>query len=170
MNTPDWLSISLSLLVMVVGLIGVVVPILPGVPLIWLGVLVYVLLEGFGGWAGGLAFGLVSLLTLASVAVDLLMGHAMARRSGTSWLAVLASVGLGLVGLFFFPPLGAIVGAVLGMFLVEYWQRGQNVEQAWRSVSSYLAGLGWSAVAQIGFGMAIMVVWGVWVFLRGLGS
>lgn len=169
-TVPDWLSIFLTLLVMLIGLAGIVVPVLPGLPVIWLAALGYALIEGFGGAAGGLAFAVISVLGLAGVAVELLTAHYMARRSGASWQAVVASIALGIVGLVFFPPLGAPLGAALGMFSVEYLRQDRDWRAAWRAVLGYAAGVGWSVALQLGLALGMIGVWVIWVLFRGAGS
>src|SRR6185369_4906864 len=117
---------ALTFTIMVVGLAGVVIPVLPDVWLIWLAALGYGLLAGFSGWVGGIAMVLITLLTVVGVVLDLTLGHAAARRGGASWQAIAASILLGLAGLWFFPPFGSLVGALLGLFLVEYYRRGRQ--------------------------------------------
>jgi hypothetical protein len=161
----ETLLIALTLLVMLVGLVGVVVPVVPDVWLIWLAALGYGLISGFDGWIGGIAMALLTVLTIAGVAADLVLSQAGAAQGGASWQAILASLGLGLVGLFFFPPIGPLVGALLGLFAVEYFLRGRNVARAWQAVKGYAAGCGVSAVVRLGIGVGMILIWGAWVVL-----
>jgi uncharacterized protein YqgC (DUF456 family) len=155
----------LTLAIMLVGLVGVIVPLLPDVWLIWLAGLGYGLLTGWDGWLGGGIAVLMTLLTLAGVVVDLALGPVAARRSGASWPAIGASIALGLLGLFLLPPFGAVIGAVLGLFLVEYRRRGQNTDEAVRVVKDYIVGCGWSVLLRLAIGVLMIAAWGVWVWL-----
>lgn len=165
------LLIALTGVVMLVGLIGAVVPILPGPWLIWLAALGYGLAQPlfgqplFDGWIGGLAMALITVLAVISIALDWVITHGVAAKEGVSWQAIAASVGLGLLGLPFFPPIGPLVGAVLGLFLVEYFRHGKDWQKAWAALRSYAKGFGLGLVAELLLCFAMLGVWGVWVAL-----
>jgi uncharacterized protein YqgC (DUF456 family) len=150
---------------MLVGLVGVVVPVLPDVWLIWLAALGYGLLTGFDGWIGGAAMLLLTGLTVLGIALDLALGPVAARRGGASWQAIAASLGLGLLGLLFFPPIGPLLGALIGLFGVEYYRRGENAQEAWTAVKGYLTGCGWSVALRLVIGAAMIAIWLGWLFL-----
>lgn len=161
-------------LVMLVGLIGAVVPILPGAWLIWLAALGYGLarpLVGqtlFDGWLGGVAMTVLTVLAAADLVLEYVVTHSVAAREGVSFKAILASLVLGLVGLPFFPPLGPLVGAVGGLFLVEYLRHGRDWRKALAAVKSYARGVGWAIAAEVALCLAMLGVWGGWVGLSFL--
>jgi len=101
------------------GLIGIVVPALPGVVLIFAGILLYALVDGFaqvsGGWVLFFAF-----LTAAVLALDSLAGILGARQFGASRWGLLGSfVGL-IVGVVVLSPiLGIILGPLVGAVVAE---------------------------------------------------
>jgi uncharacterized protein YqgC (DUF456 family) len=165
----ELLAAGLALAVMLVGLIGTVVPVLPDVWLIWLAALGYGLVAGFDGWLGGIAMVIITGLTILGVVVDLTLGPAAARRGGASWQAIAASVALGLLGLLFFPPIGSLIGALLGLFVVEYQRRGRNLDETLATVKSYVVGCGWSVAVRLGLALLMILTWAVWVF-AGRGS
>jgi uncharacterized protein YqgC (DUF456 family) len=146
--------------------VGVVLPVLPDVWLIWLAALGYGLLQQplFDGWVGGVAMFLLTGLMILGVAADLMLSHAGAAQGGASWQAIAASIGLGLVGLFF-PPIGPLVGALLGLFLVEYVRHGKDARKAWSAVKGYAAGCGVSMIVRLGIAATMILVWGGWVAL-----
>jgi len=172
----DAILIIVTFLVMLVGVAGVVVPVLPDVWLIWLAALGYGLFQQplFNGWVGGVAMFLISVLALAGVAVDVLGGHAGAAtlggagKGGMAWTSLLASFGLGLVGFFFFPPIGPLVGALLGLFLAEFFRYQRDWRQALKMVKGYIAGVGVSAVVRLGLSIGMILVWGLWVAVTKL--
>ncbi len=103
-------------LLIAVGLAGIVLPALPGVPLMFAGML----LVAWGGNFGRLGWGVLAILgalTILSVAADLIANLLGAQRAGASRLA-LAGAAIGtVVGLFFGIPgivFGPFVGAVVG--------------------------------------------------------
>lgn len=106
----------LAAVLIVVGVIGTVVPALPGVPLVFAGMLVAAWADGFqhaGLWT---LIGL-GVLTLIAVAVDFIAGLAGAKRVGASRLALIGAAVGTLVGIFFGIPgllLGPFLGALIG--------------------------------------------------------
>ena len=130
-SLPLWIALAAMLL----GLVGAVVPGLPGVPLIFLAALVYAYLGGFeeiGGWIVAL-LGLFAVLALAADYVATSYG---ARRFGASWAGTLGGAIGGLVGTvvgLLFIGVGAFFGLILGtiggVFLGEYLRR-RNREPA----------------------------------------
>lgn len=161
----QWLLAGATLAVMLVGVVGVVVPVLPDVWLIWLAALAYGLLAGFDGWVGGVAMLLLTGLTVLGIVIDLALGPVAARRGGASWQAIGASLGLGLLGLLILPPFGLLIGAVAGLFLVEYHQRNRDTTQAWTAVRSYLVGCGWSVALRLAIAGLMIVIWAGWVLI-----
>nr|WP_040696629.1 DUF456 family protein [Nodosilinea nodulosa] len=114
---------------MVAGVVGAVVPALPGITLIVGAILIWGLVAGFVGlkWALGVAIAALIL----SFAIDYLAGVLGAQRVGaSSWGQIGAFVGmfLGLFGLLpllptGIPLLGLLLGTVLGAFVGEFLHR-----------------------------------------------
>lgn len=105
---------------LLLGLAGVVLPVLPGSLLLFAGALLV-------AWAGGFALvgwptlTVVGLLAVVIWAVDWVAAALGAKATGASrWAVIGASLGL-LVGLFFGPP-GLLLGPAVGAILLEYWQ------------------------------------------------
>ena len=101
------------------GLAGTVLPALPGLPLMFAGMLLAAWAGGFqevGGWM----LGLLAVLTVLSLAVDFAATALGAQRVGASRLALIGAVigtfaGLmfGIIGVFVGPFLGALVGELI---------------------------------------------------------
>ncbi|MDW8325943.1 MAG: DUF456 domain-containing protein [Anaerolineales bacterium] len=163
--------IALTAAVMLVGLIGAVLPVLPGPWLIWLAALGYGLAQPlfgqplFDGWIGGIAMVFITVMAIISLALDWVITHSVVAREGVSWQAIVASIGLGLLGLPFFPPLGPLAGAVLGLFLIEYFRHGRDRRKAWAALRSYGKGFGLGVVANVLLCLVMIGVWGMWVAL-----
>ncbi|HJQ98775.1 MAG TPA: DUF456 domain-containing protein, partial [Candidatus Polarisedimenticolaceae bacterium] len=100
MTSALWL---VGILLVVVGLAGLILPALPGVPLVFLGVVAIAWADAFtkiGGWT----LGVCGVLTLIAVAVDYLAGALGAKKFGaTGWGIAGAIVGI-IPGLFFGLP------------------------------------------------------------------
>lgn len=102
----------LAALLVLVGIAGTVLPALPGVPLVFAGLLVAAWADGFQHvhWAWMLV---LALLTLFSMGVDLWATALGAKRVGASRLAVVGAMVGTLAGLFF-GPLGLLLGPFAG--------------------------------------------------------
>ena len=117
------------LLVMLVGVVGAVLPALPGISLVLGAVIAWGFVAGFSSlkWALGVAV----ITTVLSVSIDYLAGVLGAQRVGaSSWGQIGAFVGmfLGLFGLLpllptGIPLLGLILGTVIGAFIGEFLHR-----------------------------------------------
>lgn len=109
----------LAAVLVAIGIAGVILPALPGVPLVFGGLLLAAWADGFQhvGWP---MLTILGVLTVLSLGVDLLATAMGAKRVGASKLAVWGAVvgtvvGLfgGLLGLIFGPFLGALAGELI---------------------------------------------------------
>lgn len=160
-----WVETTLFVLVqvfMLVGLVGLLVPIFPGIFIMWLAALVYGLVKGFGILGGGL-FAVITLLMIAGVTVDNIFMGAGARRTGASWLTISLGYVAGLAGTFFFPPLGGLIAAPLVVLLLQYRQTGEW-KKAWETIKGLAVGWGLSFVARLGIGLLMMGAWWLWAW------
>ncbi|MEO5629764.1 MAG: DUF456 domain-containing protein [Thermomonas sp.] len=105
----------------VIGLIGTVLPALPGLPLVFGGMLL-------AAWAGGFEqvgipmLVLLGLLTLVSLAVDFWATALGAKRVGASRKAIIGAV-LGTFAGLFFGPIGLLLGPFIGALAGELLHR-----------------------------------------------
>lgn len=108
---PQSIYYAIALLLVLLGIAGTVLPALPGLPLMFAGMLL-------AAWAGDFErIGLwtlliLAVLTLLSIGIDLLASAAGAKRVGASRLAVTGALVGAMVGLFF-----GIVGVFVGPFV-----------------------------------------------------
>ncbi len=161
----DWLGLSfrlLVLLVMLVGLFGLVIPIFPGIVVIWGAALVYGLVSGFGS-LGGWLFAGITVLMLIGVVVDNIAMSAGARKGGASWWSIAASIVAALAGTYFFPPLGGLVLAPVVLLTAEYLRR-RDLPQAWEATRGYLLGCGWAFVIRFALGVVMIGLWAYWAW------
>ncbi len=153
----------LAAVVMLLGLAGVVLPALPGLALIWLAALGYALLAGWGA-SGPWLFGLITLLGLAGLGSELWVTSAGAKVAGASGWSVLAGIVLGLIGLLFFSPIGAVIGLTLGILGGEYL-RLKDWRKALSAAGGTLAGCGVSYGVKLLLGMVMIGAWVAWVLI-----
>lgn len=159
--SEGWLSVLAGLL-MVLGLAGIVLPILPGTFLIWLGALVYGLFGEWGRW-GPWIFGLITLLGLAGLVTEVVMGGAGATMRGGSLWGILGGLAVGAVGLVLFSLPGAIGGLLLGTFAVEYL-RVRDMRKAADAMIGMGVGYGVSFGVKLLIALAMIGLWLLWVF------
>lgn len=143
-------------MLIVVGIIGVVVPVLPGLLLVVAGIAVWAVPRGDAlGWTVlGVA---VAIVVLGSVAKYLLPGRKL-RDSGVPGRTIALGAVLGIVGFFVIPVVGVLVGFVLGIYLAELARLGDRV-QAWPSTRGALAAVGWSILIELATGLIAAGVW-----------
>ena len=111
----------MAAVVVAVGIVGTVLPALPGSLLVFAGLVLAAWAEGFE-YVGWKAIAVLAVMTACTYGADLAAGALGAKRAGASGRAILgAALGM-LVGLFFGLPgviLGPFVGAVLGELTVQ---------------------------------------------------
>ncbi len=110
---------AIGVILILTGLVGLVLPALPGAPLMFAGIFSVAWADDFTriGWRGLVVMGLLA--ALISV-IDFAAEFVGAKKFGASWWGLLGAF-LGLVaGLFLFPPFGIIIGPVVGAVLLEY--------------------------------------------------
>jgi uncharacterized protein len=132
------IGLSLALLVMAVGLLGSVLPVLPGVPVVLGAAIAHKLYFGADGASGWLLV-VLAFLTILALGLDYLATSVGARRLGASWRGMLGAVLGGLVGLFFSIP-GILLGPFIGAFLLEL-AGGYEYRQAMRAGAGATLGL-----------------------------
>lgn len=148
--------LTLTLFIMLLGLIGIVLPIVPGTVLIFLAALVYALLEGFQavGWPTLVVLGL---LTIVATTADIWASSIGAKMGGASgWSVVVGFVG-GLVGFVLFTLPGAIIGAFLGVLLTEIARVG-DLRKALKAGGGWAVGWVLSTVFQVAIGLAMVAI------------
>ena len=120
----------LGAILVVAGLAGIILPAIPGTPLVFVGLLVAAWAEGFEkvGW---FPLTLLGILTIVSQIVELLAASMGAKRVGATWKGMAGAAAGTLVGMFFGIPgllLGPFVGAVLGEYISQRdWNRAGKV-------------------------------------------
>ena len=145
-----------AIVVMALGLIGTVIPILPGTTIILAAAVIHRVVLGAGRSVGWSALVAMLLLTLLTYAIDAAAGYLGAKRFGaTKWgligcaAGALAGIFFGLLGLFVGPVIGAIAGEVIG---------GKKIVKAGRAGwGTFLGSLG-GLIAKLFIGLIMIVI------------
>ncbi|MDN4165455.1 DUF456 domain-containing protein [Cytophagales bacterium LB-30] len=142
----DWILISIACLLSLVGLIGCIIPGIPGPPLNWLALLLLFFLSAEPLTTDFLLIWLV--VTVLVTGLDYWIPAAGTKKMGGTRYGVWGSlIGL-IIGLFFFPPIGLIFGPFLGALAGEMYA-GQNSHQAFRAALGSFLGLLVGTVAKL---------------------
>jgi hypothetical protein len=164
---PAWLSEAIfviTFIIMAVGLIGLVVPIFPGIFVIWLAALGYGVITGFTtlGWV---LFVLLTLLMITGATIDNVLMSAKAHKEGAAWYTLALGMLAGILGTIIFPPFGGLIAAPLVVWLLEYL-RQRDVGKALASLRGLAIGWGASFVVRFMLGLAMIGIWLVWAINR----
>src|SRR5437868_10054575 len=148
-----WLT---AIVLMAIGLIGTVVPVIPGTTIILGAAVIHRLALGPNGSVGWTALVALVALTLVTYAVDAAAGYVGARKFGaTKWGLIGGAAGaliglfFGLLGLFVGPVIGAIAGELIG---------GKEIMKAGRAGwGTFLSGLA-GVIAKLFIGLIMIVI------------
>jgi uncharacterized protein YqgC (DUF456 family) len=160
---PTWLQISIEVLTltfMLFGLFGLIIPVIPGLVIIWVAALGYGIASGFGtlGW---IMFAIISLLMVAGSVIDNVLMGTQARQSGASWVSIAAALVFGIAGNFVLPVIGGLIAALLALFIAE-WIRRKNWRESLKSVGGMAWGCGWAFVIRFIMGVVMIGLWMIW--------
>ncbi len=142
--------------VIAVGLVGIVVPILPGSVLVVAGVLAWAVVTG--GETAWVVFAVATVLVAAGAVVKYLVPGRRLQDAGIPASTQWVGVALGVVGFFVVPVVGLFLGFVLGVYLAELRRVGSD--RAWPSTVHSLKAVGWSILIELVF--ALLAAW-TWV-------
>lgn len=161
-GAPLWLDITVGVL-LIVAMLGVVVPLLPGTALAWAAIVVWAIVERSAvGW-------LVLLVASSAAVVGFVIKYLVPSRRlndrGVPNSTTLAGGVLGIVGFFVVPVVGAPLGFVLGVYLAE-WTRLRSHQRAWRSTRTALGAVGLAMLIEF---TAVALMAGVWMVAVLLG-
>ena len=159
----EWTTFGLVQLFMLVGLFGLLVPIFPGLVVMWLASLGWaVATRGFSAVGIALFVAITLLMIFGSVIDNLLMGFG-ARKGGAAWATTLAALVAGVAGTILFPPIGGIIAAPLVIVLLEY-VRLRDWKKAWRAFTGLTVGWGLSFAVRFVVGVLMLLLWWLWVW------
>ena len=156
----------LTLTCMLVGLIGLIFPIFPGIFIIWFASLVYAVLESLAGkmvfW-DWLFFGIITVLMITGSFIDNIIIMKKLRETGTPWKSIAIGYTAGLISSIFLTPIAAIFITPLGLYAAEY-RRLKDKKQAIASVKAWLIGTGWTLIVLWAIGLMMIFLWLLWIW------
>jgi uncharacterized protein YqgC (DUF456 family) len=167
---PPWLEFVaqwLTLTFMLVGLFGLVIPIFPGISVIWLAAVIYAILQAFAGKMGvwdWVLFALITVLMIVGSFIDNIIIAKKLRETGTPWKSIGIGYVAGIISSLFLTPFAALFITPVVLYGVEYW-RLRDKKAAFDSAQGWLIGFGWTFLVLFGIGAAMIVFWLLWAWL-----
>ena len=171
---PEWFQFAfqvflevLTLFILLVGLVGLIVPVFPGLTVMWLATLVYAIIQASRGLMTGwewFAFAIITLLMIGGNIVDNLIIARKMRDQYIPWSSILIAFAAGIVASLFFTPIIGLAAAPLGLFLAEL-RRLKERDAAIASTKAYMIGWGWAFGARFIIGLFITGIWMLWAWI-----
>ncbi len=158
-------AFGLAVVFLFIGIIGTIVPLIPGVFIIWLTVLGYGLLTEFNSLSTGSIIW-ITLIALFTGTSDYWMSYIGAKKGGASKEALLYGAGGAILGTFLLPLLGTIIGYAAGIFYGEYKKHG-DWETAKKAGLGGIAGWGIATAIQFVGGLLMCILFFVGYFTSG---
>lgn len=148
--------------IIAIGVMGTILPILPGILLAFSGVFLYGVLTGWDAVAISIT-GLAAAVAAAGVVLGVRIpakatGAVVGRRS------LQAGMIGGFIGFFAIPVIGLALGWLVGVFVSE--ARVSDLGAARKSTISIVRSFGKSVIVQFGLAMAMALLWGVWALFE----
>lgn len=160
---PIGFGLLIAVAIYVVGVIGIVLPVLPGLLLCVGAVLLWAI--DTGGTLAWVTFGVALVLYLTGVSLQLLIPGRRMKREGVGGLTLLLGVVGAVVGVVVIPLLGLPIGFVAGIFAAEYL-RFHQLDRAWSATKSALRGVLHSMGIELTTALAIAISWTIGILLH----
>ena len=155
-------GIVLVALVIAVGLVGIVVPLIPGIVLVFGAIAVWAVVENnVTAWV---TLGVVAAVLAASTLIKYLWPMRRMREADVRTLSLVAGAVLGVIGFFVIPVVGLVIGFVLGIYLAELANR-RDQRVAWTSTKHALKGVALSVGVELAGALLATVAWVAGVYL-----
>lgn len=159
------LSFGLAVVFMLIGVVGTIIPAVPGTLLVWLTVIVYAIAERSNGMAAidPLSFVVLTVIAVVTGLADLWLPLLGAQVKRTSKRAMALGLAGGIIGTFIAPLIGTVIGYGLGVLLGEY-HKARDWDKAMSASVTAMTHWGIGTAVQFG-GALLMVIIFVWQVL-----
>lgn len=159
MSTGGLIMVAVAI---AIGLVGILVPLLPGTLLIWAAIAVWAFVVGTT--AAWVVLGVVTAILGAGILVKYLWPARRMKAADVSGRTLAAGAVLGVIGFFVIPVAGLLIGFVLGVYLAEFAQR-RDQRRAWASTKHAVKGVALSVGVELGAALLATAAWIVGVFM-----
>lgn len=159
MSTGGIILVGLAI---AVGIIGIVVPLLPGTLLVFAAIAVWAVVENnVTGWV---TLGAVTALLGVATLIKYTWPVKRMRAADVRTLSLAAGAVLGIIGFFVIPVIGLVIGFVLGVYIAELSTRGDR-RLAWTSTKHAVKGVALSMGVELAGALLATVAWVFGVYL-----
>ncbi|MBP6997483.1 MAG: DUF456 domain-containing protein [Phycicoccus sp.] len=153
---PAGTEVWVAALIIVVGILGIAIPVLPGLLICVIGVLVWSASVGtVGAWT---VFSLCVALAVAGWVIQFLVPGKRLKSQGVGTSTLLVALVVAIAGFFIIPVVGAPIGFVVGILAVELL-RSRDLALAWTRTWSALKAVLMSWGIEITAGLMILLTW-----------
>lgn len=138
------------------GIVGIVVPVLPGALLVWAAIAAWAIAVGSAtGWT---VLAVATLLIGGAQVVKVLVPGRRMRAAGVPRRSIVVGVVVAVVGFFVIPVVGFFIGFPLGVYLGERRRLGAH-HDAWRATREALKAIGLSILIELTATVLAAAVW-----------
>jgi len=158
---------GITLAVLLISWAGLIIPVFPGLLIMWLATLAYALFQQAAGrmtWVDWTLFALITLLAIAGAVVDNIIIAKRMRGQAVPWSSILLALLAGLMASLFFTPLVGLAASPVALYAAEA-RRLHSRSKGLESARQYMIAWGWAFAAVFGIGALIILLWAVWAFL-----
>jgi len=146
----------ISTLLMLVGIIGIVVPVLPGLLFVWLGVLLWSINET--STVGWVVLSAATTLVAAGIVLQYLIPGQRMRAAGVKTSTLVCGVVVAILCGIAIPVVGAVLGFPLGIYAVQRLRRHDH-RAAWRSTMLALRAIGLNILIELLTALIVVATW-----------
>lgn len=155
-HDPTTVVLWVAVAIYVVGVLGIIIPVLPGLLLCVAAVLLWAVETG--GTIAWVTFGVVAVLYAVCLMLQFLIPGRRMKREGVGGLTLTLGVVGAIIGFFVIPGVGLPIGFVVGVFAAEY-VRFRDLDRAWQATKSALRGVLHSMGIELATSLLIAIVW-----------
>ncbi|MGV0743596.1 DUF456 domain-containing protein [Mycolicibacterium sp. XJ870] len=156
------LGIVLVAVAIAVGLIGIVVPILPGGLLVFAAIAVWAVVEN--NTASWVTLGVATVLFVATLVIKYLWPVRRMRAAEVRTRSLVVGGVLGVIGFFVIPVIGLLIGFVAGVYLAELGSR-RDTKRAWASTVHAVKGVALSVGVELTGALLATIAWVAGVYV-----
>lgn len=160
--STDTVILIIVFIFMFLGLLGTFLPLIPGIPLIFISITAYAWYEGFNLITPKL-IALFAVLTILSAVINYIATVLGAKHFGSSSYGVAGAFIGAVVGIFILPPLGIFIFPWLGAAIGEYL-KNNDLNMALKAGLGAVAGIVSSIIFNILLALIMILIFIIKVF------